>query len=299
MKNSIYTIILLLIVGCTSSISQDKRSETPVDFNAYWYGGKAEITSYELEQSRYGEVHMGTSVLVFVTEPFSASKQVKLDNWRDSSEDNVSVMKLNKTKKFLTGIYPYSMMMSTFKPVSYDKYPKALKVTTSSQEWCGHTFMQMNLKNNDYQLKGYSYFESEGDVDMKVKEVLLEDELWTTIRLNPASLPTGSIELFPSTFYFRLKHQEAVSQKADVNLSSLSSSEFSEISHQKYSIKYPGRELIIYFEQAFPYTILGWEETYSGLTTKAKRINTIKSAYWGKNSNADREIRKKLGLSME
>ena len=111
MKNFIYSIALIILFGCGTSVSQEAVQRDPEAFNKYWYAGEAEITSYELEQARYGEIHKGTSVLVFVTEPFSRSKQVKLDNWRDQSPDNVSVMKLNMTKKFLTGIYPYSMMM--------------------------------------------------------------------------------------------------------------------------------------------------------------------------------------------
>lgn len=306
MKTIIHSLFLVSILGCSSSVSQEMKIAPPADFNGYWYAGEAEITSYELEQARYGEIHKGTSVLVFVTEPFSKRKQVKLDNWRDQSEDNVSVLKLNMTKKFLTGIYPYSMMMSTFKPVSTNIHPKTFKVTTSSQEWCGHTFMQANLDQGKYRLRGYSYFESEGDVDEMVKEVVLEDELWTTIRLGPELLPTGSVELLPATFYLRLRHNEIKPKNAKLTLTSVSNSDFSERPHWEYEISYADRQLTVYFEEAFPYGILGWQETYASgfgnsgrLTTKAKRINTIKSPYWGKNSNADRKIRKELGLSVE
>ncbi|MEP0986324.1 hypothetical protein [Ekhidna sp.] len=306
MKNFIYSFVLVSLIACEPSKSQDVPSEKPKDFNGYWYAGKAEITSYKLEQARYGEIHDGEAVLVFVTEPFSKGKQVKLDNWRDESEDNVSVMKLNMTKKFLTGIYPYSMMMSTFTPVLADKYPDPIKVTTSSQEWCGHTWMQLNLSDENYRLRGFSYFESEGDVDVSVPNVILEDELWTRIRLNPESLPIGDVEIVPSTFYLRLRHQESGSKPATTKLISLPSSEYADQAHKMYEIEYEDRSLTIYFESAFPHIILGWEEIYlSGfgnpeqLTTKAKRINTIMSAYWGKNGNKDREIRRELGLSIE
>ena len=305
MKNFIYSFLIPVLIACTPSNSQEIATK-PKDFNGYWYAGEAEITSYELEQARYGEIHSGKSVLVFVTEPFSVSKQVKLDNWRDQSPDNISVMKLNMTKKFLTGIYPYSMMMSTFTPVSADKHPDAFKITTSSQEWCGHSFMQLNLENKNYRLRGFSYFESEGDTDMSVPNVILEDELWTRIRLNPESLPQGRVELVPSAFYLRLRHKENQVKTANVKISGVSGSDFSEGMHKMYSIAYDDRSLNIYFESSFPYVILGWEETYASgfgnsgqLTTKARRINTIKSAYWGKNSNKDRAIRKELGLSTE
>ncbi len=296
----------LILVSCASTQSQEKTYQKPEGFNKYWYGGEAELTSYELKQARYGEIHAGEAVLIFVTEPFSRSKQVKLDDWRNETLDNVSVMKLNFNKKFLTGIYPYSMMSSTFTPVSEDKHPDILKVTTSSQEWCGHTFTQLNLEKNNYRFRGFSYFESEGDVDQKITKTVLEDEIWTRIRFNPNGLPIGKISIIPGTFYLRLRHQEAKPQQAEAKIEEVVSSDFGESGHTKYSIEYENRKLTIYFNSVFPYEILGWEETYiSGfgkpqqLTTSAKRISTIKSAYWGQNSNSDREIRKELGLRTE
>ena len=43
----------------------------------YWYRGEAEITTYDLRQARYGELREGTAVLIQVSEPFLAEKQVK------------------------------------------------------------------------------------------------------------------------------------------------------------------------------------------------------------------------------
>lgn len=302
MKYIALLLIGLMLVDCNSSHSQS-QSRPSQKFNNYWYAGNAEITSYELKQARYGEIHSGEAVLVFVTEPFSNSKQVKLDDWRNATSDNVSVMKLNFTKKFLTGIYPYSMMSSTFTPVDSNNHPDLLKVTTSSQEWCGHTFTQLNLAKGEYKFRQYSYFESEGDIDSKLPKTILEDELWTRIRLNPTDLPKGEINVLPGTFYLRLRHQEIKAQPATAKVEALASSDFSDKSHQVYVLDYTNRSLKIYFESDFPYTILGWEETHlSGfgkpekLTTIAKRINTIKSTYWNKNSNKDRKIREELGL---
>ena len=111
-------------------------------FNDYWYAGKAEITSYKLSQVRYGEVHTGTAVNIFVTEDFLPEKQVKADYKNNS---NVPVLKLNSTKKFTTGIYPYSLMTSTFSPIDVNQ--QAIKISFSAQEWCGNTFVQLNKKD--------------------------------------------------------------------------------------------------------------------------------------------------------
>ena len=137
-------------------------------FKKYWYAGNAEITSYQLEMARYGEIREGKSVLVYVTEPFAAGKQVKADR---SNPSNIPVLKLNATKKFLTGIYPYSIMTSSFYPVSNDQH--AIKLTNSVQEWCGQVFAQLNNKSQ-FEVNSFSYFESEGDHQFKLDKAILE-----------------------------------------------------------------------------------------------------------------------------
>jgi hypothetical protein len=95
----------------------------------------------------------------------------------------VPVLKLNLVKKFNTGVYPYSMMLSVFKPVDTNTWKHALKITASSQEWCGHTFTQIDSKNNNFLATLYSYFESEGTNEKKISMTYLEDELW--VQLTP------------------------------------------------------------------------------------------------------------------
>ncbi|MGK0175964.1 MAG: hypothetical protein ACI9AT_002351, partial [Ulvibacter sp.] len=64
------------------------------------------------------------------------------------------------------------------------------------------------------------------------------------------------------------------------------------------------RNLIIYFENKFPFSIEKWEETYvSGfgqgaktLTTTATKMKRIKTAYWSQNKNSDIALRDTLGL---
>jgi len=48
-------------------------------FEDYWFNDTAEITHYQLELMRSGEVHPGHAVLIFVTEPFTTRKQIKAD----------------------------------------------------------------------------------------------------------------------------------------------------------------------------------------------------------------------------
>lgn len=271
------------------------------DFRKYWYSGQAELTSYALEQARYGEVHNGHAVLIFVTEDFSRSKQVKLDNPASAKEDRVPILKLNFDKKFNTGLYPYSMMTSVFTPVSGDD-PHALKVTTSSQEWCGHTFTQLNRVGQGYRLREFSYFESEGDLDATFEDAVSEDELWTTIRLSPATLPTGDVELIPGSMYMRLKHVAWEPRKAVATLAPHDE----EDGWMVYSLEYPKlrRKLSIHFQKDFPHEIEGWEEVYTSgwgrsaqqMVTRAQRLERLQTDYWSKNRVVDEAMRQELRL---
>lgn len=270
----------------------------PDEFADYWYQGEAEITSYTLEQARYGALHDGHAVLIYVTEDFSREKHVKLDYPnRASEQDKVNVLKLNFTKHFNTGIYPYAMMSSIFTPVQRQHPPHTLKVTTSVQEWCGHVFVQMNRRRDGYAIEQRSYFESEGDRELSLKAPL-EDDLWTQIRLAPAALPTGEVELIPGTQYLRLSHEDWRIHTATATLAPRDGHP----EQQAYTLTYPdlGRTLTIHFNRAFPHEIEGWAETYRSrgetLTTTATRNRRIKNAYWNYNSPEDERLRAELGL---
>jgi hypothetical protein len=272
------------------------------EFGDYWYQGKAEITSYELSQARYGESHPGHAVLIFVTEDFSATKQVKLDRPDKNPDDAVKVLKLNAVRKFNTGIYPYSMMSSVFTPVYGDKHPRTLKVTTSSQEWCGHTYTQLNLENDGYRAKLLSYFEREGDRDLHWKDGIPEDEIWNRIRLNPEELPTGRVRLIPGTMFQRLKHTAWGVHDATAERSAHPTDQTLSLYVLEYSdIK---RKLTITYQTAFPHGIEGWEETqFPGfgptaveLSTTAVKKKRIQSDYWRRHGTGDSILRKSLGL---
>ncbi|UAM96711.1 septum formation inhibitor Maf [Polaribacter litorisediminis] len=268
--------------------SMEKIEKHP-NFNNYWYAGKAEITSYQLSQVRYGEIHQGIAVNIFVTEDFLPEKQVKADA---PSKKNIPILKLNSTKKFTTGIYPYSLMNSTFSPI--DIRQQAIKISFSAQEWCGNTFVQLNNTSN-FKIDFYSYFESNSDRNITLSKDILENEIWTQIRISPTNLPTGKLQIIPSFEYLSLHHKKFTAYEAIAAL---------EVTDHfiVYSIKYPilKRTLIIKATKEFPYTIESWEETISSrgkmLTTKAAKIKTIQSAYWSKNRVSDIEERKELGL---
>ncbi len=301
------TLGIFVIIAC-SNIKADNSPKTITEntiedinptkelsenFKKYWYAGEAEITSYQLEQARYGEIRKGTAVLIYVTEDFLPKKQVKADYQNNT---NVPVLKLNATKKFNTGIYPYSIMQSTFYPVADNQH--AIKISSSMQEWCGHVYAQLNNRKQ-FDVKSHSYFENEADQEFSLDKAILENELWTKIRINPDNLPQGDIKAIPSFEYARLRHKEIKAYAAKASIEKQSSTII-------YTLKYPElkRSISITFNTTFPHEIESWTETFKSgfgsnakeLTTKATKIKRIKSAYWGKNNNKDEVLRDELGL---
>lgn len=63
--------LLLLILIAASACGPTRREGVDFDqFGEYWFQGKAEISSYDLTQYRYGEAREGEAVMIFVTEDF-------------------------------------------------------------------------------------------------------------------------------------------------------------------------------------------------------------------------------------
>lgn len=267
-------------------------------FSDYWHAGLAEISSYDLQQFRYGEFHEGTATLIFVTEPFSKTKQVKLDDYRSS--DKVDVLKLNYTKNFYTGVYPYHVMTSSFVPQIGGA---AIKVTTTIQEWCGHVFSQINQTKKGYDYQLYSYFESDGDQSKVLSKALPEESLWAQVRIDPQALPVGEFAIYPSQEVSRFRHWDYRAVEATGKLEKHIEDEglmtYTLVHEQPQK-----RSLILHFAREFPHTIIAWEEKYYlmeqgkevAITTKATKKKTVRWPYWQMNSKKDKVKLKDLGI---
>lgn len=296
MKTPLPAKALFLLIILLSACGPGQREDVDFDqFGEYWFQGKAEISSFDLIQYRYGEPREGEAVLIFVTEDFSRKTQVKLDDPEAAGREAVKVLKLNKTKNFITGIYPYHMMLSVFTPVFDPSH--AMKATATSQEWCGHTFTQINQGTNQYKGQGFSYFETEGDFSFTLRG-FPEDDLWNLIRINPNQIPTGTVTLIPALLNQRLTHEKFEDQEAEISIAD-SGENFQELT---VSYTHGKRILKIRYYNYFPYEITGWDEVRifddgTSQTTTARRKAMIQIDYWTKNKLGDETFRKQLKLS--
>lgn len=292
-------IALLAWSACTNranqsaSVADNMPTALPAATPRYWHQGKAEISVFDVEQRRYGQMRRAQQVNVFVTEDFSAQKQVKLDYPEAAGADRTPVLKLNALRRFLTGIYDYSVMMSVFSPLDTSE-SRALKATWSIQDWCGQVFVQANRQpDNAYRLRQFSYFEREGDTDQTLRPDLLEDELWTALRLRPERFEgIEKTEVLPSVLFFRFQHLPLQAHEASLRIEK---GEKESILRIQY-LSLP-RQLSIRFETSWPHRILGWEETDNGqITTRATLRRIRMSDYWNQNDNTSEPLRDSLQL---
>ena len=291
-------LLILIFVSIYSCKTEPKLESKPNEeaesrdlsdaFKSYWYNGEAELNSYDLEFYRYGEKRNGSAMLIFVTEDFLRDQQVKASS---KSKNSISVMKLNATKKFNTGIYPYSIMQSSFLPLA--KKDPLIKASSSIQEWCGQVYAQLNYRTN-FEIQTHSYFENESDTRYELNPTLTENELWIQLRIDPKQVDTGSVQVVPDLSFLQLNHKDFKSYSADLKQTE------DEFILTQLIYDNLGRVLKIYQSKSFPFSIEKWEEIAitSGdtLISKATKRKTLRTKYWQKNSNKYLHLRDTLKL---
>jgi hypothetical protein len=262
-------------------------------FDAYWYQGKAELTRYALRQARYGDTHDGEAVLIFVTEDFLPKLQVKQE--QGDSPDAISVLKLNAYRRFYTGIYPYTVMTSSFTPASG---APSLKLSNTVQEWCGQVYSQINRRDDGLHALLHSYFQGEADQKTVLPDAALEDGLWAKIRIAPDRIATGERSFVPALEYIRMRHKALRAYPAVVTRTPNATTDLVDHPLTALKVSYPplGRALVIYYEPEPPHVIQAWEETEGPFRTTAVRTHAILDDYWNHNSASDGAYRDALGL---
>lgn len=281
-------------------------------FDSYWHDGKAELDGYRLSVQRYGQPRVGHGVLVYVTEPFSESKHVKVDDPAKTPSDTFDAFKLNIVRSFQTGIYDYHTMVSLFTR-SRDFAP--VKITFTSAEWCGQVFEHLDFSGTRVSARFDSYFEGESstnDLDVR-RDGVAEDDLFILLRgLRGAYMKPGqkrSIPFLASSYYRRLAHKGLAWSSASIER--LARSETVRVPAgtfvtDPYVIKTSdGREGHFQVERAYPHRIVRWAWTADapiglaarlGGTDSGELTGTARLEYWKLHDPGDERYLKPLGL---
>jgi hypothetical protein len=234
-------------------------------FESHWQDGKAELDGYRYTVTRYGHARAGTAVMVYVTEPFSEAKRVKVDHPTPGSADVVEALKLNLIRDFQTGIYHYNTMMSLFTR-SRDFSP--MKISFSGSEWCGNVYEEMLFERYHLADRYQSYFEGESDQRRLTlaKGGIAEEELFILLRdLRSDWLAPGQkrkVPFLPAAFYRRLTHRPLIWTQAVIERGrgaeavTVPAGRFDAV---RFVVKVAdGREGTFWVESAYPHRIVRW-----------------------------------------
>jgi hypothetical protein len=274
------------------------------DFSSHWHDGRAELNGYRLTIERYGQPRTGHAVLIYVTEPLSKSRRVKVDDPSRKPSDTVDVLKLNLVRDFQTGIYDYNTMTSVFSR-SDDFSP--MKISFTSAEWCGHVYEELLFDRKYVTERLFSYFEGES-MDHAIpreKKGLTEDNLFILLRgLRGPYLEPGATVSGPflwGAFHRRLTHQPfawstaSIERQPGTEKVEVPAGRFSTILYTVMTRE--GRRARFHIEQEHPYRIVRWEWGPGPAAETAELTGTVRVKYWQLNGNGDERYLDQLGLT--
>jgi len=270
-------------------------------FSAHWHDGKAELNGYNLTVSRYGQDRVSHAVMIYVTEPFSGSKRVKVDDPTKKPDDTFDALKLNLIRDFQTGIYDYNTMVSVF--VRSENF-KPVKVTFTSAEWCGHVYSELLFDATKVRSSFFSYFEDESATRVLPRPAggVSEDNLFILLRgLRGDYLEPGqskSVDYLPGVFFSRLSHTKlnwtkaTISRRSSTEKVAVPAGEYDVI---VYDVSIDERRGVFFVENAYPHRIIRWElaPDVKGELTGSKRL-----AYWRLNNDGGEQHLNDLGLPL-
>jgi hypothetical protein len=281
-------------------------SATPESL-ALWSDGRAELDGYRLVQPRYGELHKGTAVLIFVKEDFSESARVKADPGVHPASDVFPVMKLNVVKHFQTGIYDYNLMTSAFvafEPSRAHPENAVVKIAFSNQEWCGTVFEELLFDPRSIHQKRFSYFDKEADLEQTLANQeggLIVDALPLAVRqIAETRFESGASKetmILPSLERTRLLHRRLEWKKGRIARSKEVKREatpLGEIEVETWTIEVGDGDRYEYdVEHAAPRRLIAWrgpdQET-------GQLLGSTRLKYWELHNNGDEKWLSQIGL---
>lgn len=292
----LYAIAAVLAAALSSAVAQD--------FYAHWGDGRAELSSYRIEQPRYGESREAYGVMIFVTEDLNAGTGIKVESPAPAA-DRVYVLKLNNVLKFTTGIYDYSVMTSVFSAVEprngTDPF-EPWKVSMSSQEWCGHLFEEVRVGADSLRGDLNSYFERDGRQQWNMETPAAfesEDNLLIRVReLKGEWMKTGEarqLSLLPGLWKIRAGEAPRKLVHATLTKGAVEEIEAGEVSAAavRWTWGYGHGQTVVWVEQAAPRRILGWRDSGG---SSGQLLRTLRVPYWELQAKGDETYREQLGI---
>ena len=259
-----------------------KPCASPAEFWSHWSDGNAEVNRYILTQPRYGSQRSGQLFLIYVTEPFSKSLHVKVNAYDPQNTDHTIALKLNIVESWQTGIYDYRLMTSQFFDAATSLSP--LKISFSSQEWCGITYEESHWTQDQLSIRGQSYFEGESIDQQFSNELRSSDQLLVYLRGlmsgGPQTIDNFSLSLLESARQRFLSHRPPTIYQGQIQKQAIRHqvTSLGTVKVQPFSYQRPnGVSCTVDVELALPHRIVAWA-CEDG--EKALLESSMRTPYW-------------------
>lgn len=273
-----------------------------------WGDGQAELAGYDLTYPRYGAARRGVAVSIFVTESFSSRLRVKAEPGKHPASDQFPVMKLNLVKDYQTGIYDYNEMTSAFvalAPANGHPAGSAAKVSFSSQEWCGHVYLQALFDPRTVRTTSHSYFDGEADSQIELDYPpggISEDVLmpWARGMARPVLEPGQSRDLPVLLSLETRRHAHVAAAWKKARLERSAATRQITVPAGSFDVEVWSAELegglrkTFFVESGGARRVVQWE-TSAG--ERAVLLGSDRMKYWEGNAPGGEEALKKLGLA--
>ncbi|HEX5131870.1 MAG TPA: hypothetical protein VFX92_05225 [Candidatus Krumholzibacteria bacterium] len=301
MKMKTAWIVAMTLAVASPGFVTRANAQSWSQFDHHWHDGKAELDGYHLVVSRYGQDRKATAVMVFVTEPFSEAKRVKVDDPTANPADTFDALKLNLVRDFQTGIYDYNTMLSVF---VRSATMEPVKVSFSSSEWCGHVYSELIFQPKAIRGQYLSYFEGEsGPVNLgRPTGGITEDELFIALRgLRHDFMAAGetkTLPYLPGSFYSRLTHKPLEWTQAVITRAKGTESvtvPAGTMESFRYDVKIAdGRAGVFYIENEYPHRIVQWSLAPD---VRGELTGSARLPYWMAHAEGDEKYLKDLGIA--
>ena len=297
----------VLALGALGPSPSREPKTAEVGFDARWHDGRAELDGYRYSIVRYGQSRQGQAVMIYVTEPWSRQKRVKVEDASRNPSDVFDVLKLNLVRDFQTGIYDYNTMVSVFVRTQ-DFSP--VQLTFTSAEWCGNVYAKVEFDDDAVKETLYSYFEDEtGSRSLaRPRDGVTQDALFVLLRGLKGEVVAPGLErrisLLSGILESRLRHRPLEWASARISRAptpvSLGVPAGNWFNAVYYEVKVEnGRTGRFWIEPDGDRRILKWTWTESGrgeASESGELTGTLRTAYWKENGPGNEKLLQQLGL---
>lgn len=256
--------------GTTTSPSLSAVLDRGFGNNNLWDDGQAEVATYDASTVVYGKPRAHTLRLITVYEDFNREYYAKAD-WPYGQKPILPVIKQIQTTTIPTANYDYHFLTAVF--VDRDDFGRTVKLTTTSQDWCGTTSKTFELWGEKPRMIYTSYWDGEGngtrelgsniddyfeeDLLLNLRALPFRDGLNAAFWLYPKQATNKAPEPRPVPAYLIVSRQD---QAWDVLVEA----------RDARTIRYE-------FEPAYPHVLKHYEHS-DGTTLTLKKLERY--AYW-------------------